>query len=144
MKKLLAIFLVIVFLFTSGCFNLPKRIYSKEELEDGLIRIELVKVIDFPPEVYVFETLKVFTIVEQEEVINEISKITFVQMTRPPTRLDPSYSLLFIYSDSILQFSLCFSICELDLNGKPFNNEKSFPTGYNNELAKLIDKYLEQ
>ena len=129
--------------WVSSCFNLPKRIYTKEELEKGLIKIELVRVVDYPPEVYVFETLKIFTLVEQEEVVEEISKITFVEMTRPPTKLDTSYSLLFIYSNTMLEFSLDHAIGELDLNGKPYNNEKFFPTGYNRELAKLIDKYLQ-
>ena len=147
MKKVLSIFLVIVFLFTSGCFNLPKRSYTKEELEDGLIKIELVRIIASAPERYIFETQKVFTLVEQEEVVEELSKITFVQITRPPTRQAPFYALLFIYSDYMVSFSLHFSIGKMDLNGKPIDSSSDeffFPTGYNSELAKIIEKYLQK
>ena len=147
MKKILSIFLVIAFLFTSGCFNVPPRIYSKEELEDGLIKIELVRIIASAPERYIFETQKVFTLVEQEEVVEELSKITFVQITRPPTRQAPFYALLFIYSDYMVSFSLHFSIGKMDLNGKPIDSSSDeffFPTGYNSELAKIIEKYLQK
>ena len=147
MKKILSIFLVIVFLFTSGCFNLPKRIYSKEELEDGLISVEIARVVENDTETNNFDwiTLKILNLAERLTIVKEISKIMFVQATRPPTHFQPSYMLLFIYSDYIVRFSLHYAIGRMDLNGKPIDNsDEYFPTGYNNELAKLIDKYLEQ
>ena len=50
-----------------------------------------------------------------------------------------------LYPDYIVRFSLHYAIGRMDLNGKPIDNsDEYFPTGYNNELAKLIDKYLEQ
>lgn len=118
------------------------RTYTKEELEEGLLSIELVLSYDYTPEKYLYETIRVFNTKEQQEIIEEISNITFVQATSPGSRVNPSYSLLFKYSDWLLEFSLYNAIGESDLNGKPYNGKMFFPARYNEDLATLINKYL--
>lgn len=144
MKKrlfiLILFYVIMVLIFIWG--NWPEtRIYTKEELEDGLLSIELVLSYDYTPEKYLYETIRVFNTKEQQEIIEEISNITFEKATSPGSRVNPSYSLLFKYSDWMLEFSLN-GIGEADLNGKPYNGKMFFPARYNEDLATLINKYL--
>ena len=134
--------ILIIGVLLSYCCCVKKRSYSIQELEEGLIRIEIVTVDESVAGLYHFETIKVFNLVEQREILEKISKITFVQMLRPVTNINPSYSILFIYSDRMLEFSLDNAICEVDLNGRRIDSDKFFPADYNAELKELIEDYL--
>ena len=120
------------------------RIYTKEELEEGLISVEIVEIIDYvyESESYEWNILKQLEPMEQASIVEELSQIVFTEMDRPPTHQEISYALMLRYSNNILMFSLEYAVRELELSGKPIINEKFFPAKYNRDLDQLINKYL--
>ena len=120
------------------------RIYTKEELEEGLISVEIVEIIDYvyESESYEWNSLKQLEPMEQASIVEELSQIVFTEMDRPPKHQEISYALMLRYSNNILMFSLEYAVRELELSGKPIINEKFFPAEYNGDLDQLINKYL--
>ena len=120
------------------------RIYTKEELEEGLISVEIVEIIDYvyESESYEWNSLKQLEPMEQASIVEELSQIVFTEMDRPPKHQEISYALMLRYSNNILMFSLEYKVRELELSGKRIINEKFFPAEYNSDLDQLINKYL--
>lgn len=94
---------IVIFLtvFFTGCADNPMS-FSKEELSDGLIRVELIyrKNWEIHPEPLIIAEL---TEQEKEKIVEDLSEVTFrTRMGRPKS--DLNYALRLVYETTEVNF----------------------------------------
>ena len=142
MKKLLAIFLVIVSIVLGGCnFNVyPVRDYSTQELENGLLGVELIYIINYENRCN-YEVVAELSDNDVKYVTDKISQIHFVGYS--PQSSDEIYGIKFCYRDDSLVFEP-ENIVRIDNNGVKIEGTKWFCMAKNKALRNLIDELLEK
>lgn len=147
MKKriiiLFTILMMLVVFFVSGasCLSIwPERSFTKEELQTGLINIELVHWKETAESSVV--TCKVIYTLNEEEQQYVIEKIASTNITgAQPLYTGEPYAIRFLYEDRCLLFERYY-VSEKQLSGAMLEGTKGIWTR-EGVLGELIDEFVE-